>query len=201
MRERQPTTRLEGLVEELPLGEAHPPLVGLSVAMGVDDLQETGVGLLTDLSEVGAQLVLITAVGSLGAETTEGEGAVAGDGEVLDGISVEDLLSLTLRLLGDLHEASVDEEGDVDEQTIRIAAHIEGAEHDVRLEVAESLIDDILSGALDFGGGALELCGVADRQQGNVADVAPVGVLDGLTALRLLVKAGVVRSRRHCVFL
>jgi len=190
--------RLEALVEELPLGEAHPPLVGLPVAVSVEEVKEAHVGLLTDLLEVGAEGVLITTVGSLGAETTESEGAVAGDGEVLDCIGIENLLGLTLGLVSALHKAGVDVEGDVDEQTICVAAHVESAEHDVGLEVVESLIDDILRVHRGVRGRTLVLSGVTDGQQGDVADVPPVGILNGLATLRRLVKAGVICSRRHC---
>jgi len=191
--------RLEGLVQELPLGEAHPPLVGLSVAVSVEKVEEAHVGLLTDLSEVGAELLLITTVGGLGAETTKSEGAVAGDGKVLDGISIENLLSLTLGLVCALHEASIDVKGDVDEETIGIATHLEGAEHDICLEEVKSLIDDIILVHGGLGGRSLELCCVADGEDGNVADVPPVAVHDGLAALRSLVKASVISSRWHCV--
>jgi len=190
--------RLEALVQELPLGEAHPPLVRLSITMSIEEIEETHVSLLTDLLEVCTEGVLITTVGSLRAETTKGEGAVAGHGKVLDGISIENLLSLTLRLVSALHKAGVDVEGDVDEQTICIATHIESAEHDVSLEIAKSLIDDILRVHRSVRGRTLELSGVTDGKQGDVADVPPVIILDRLTTLRLLVKFGVICSRRHC---
>jgi len=192
------TVFLDGLVEELPLGEAHPPLVRLLVTMSVEELEETHVSLLTNLSEVGAHLLLITAVGSLGAETTKSESAVAGDSKVLDGIRIEDLLCLTLGLLCALHKASIDEESDVHEQTIGVATHIEGAEHDVGLEVVKSLVDDIVLVRGGLRSRALELGRVTNRKKRNIADVPPVGVLHGLAALRCLVKAGVICSRRHC---
>jgi len=190
-------TDLEALVEELPLGEAHPPLVGLSVTMGVEDIKETNISLLTDLLEVSAKGVLIAAVSGLGAETTKGKGAVARDSKVLDGVRVEDLVSLTLGLVSALHKASVDVEGDVDEQTIGIATHIECAEHDVGLEVVECLVNDILLVRGGVRSRALELGCVTDGQEGDVADVPPVAIRDGLSTLRLFVKASMISSRRH----
>mgnify|MGYP007115603480 CR=1 FL=1 len=49
--------RLEVLVEELPLGEAHPPLAGLVLAKGVHGLDETVAGLLPELGQVLTDLV------------------------------------------------------------------------------------------------------------------------------------------------
>jgi len=190
---------LKALVQELPLGEAHPPLVGLSITMSINDIKETNISLLTDLLEVGADDILITTVGGLGAETTEGEGLVTGDSKVLDGIRVEDLISLTLGFVSDLDEAGIDIEGDVDEQTIGITTHIESAEHDVGLEITKCLVDDIFLTSGGFRSRALSLCvDVTDRKKRNVADVSPVLVLNGLAALRSFVKLGVISSRRHC---
>jgi len=192
--------RLKGLVKELTLGEAHPPLVGLSITIGIENIKETNISLLTDLLEVSTDDFLITTVGGLGAETTKGESAVTGDGEVLDGISVEDLVSLTLRLVSALDKASVDVEGDVDEQTISIAAHIKGTEHDVGLEIAKCLVDDILLTSGGLRGGTLGLrVDVTDWQERNVADVPSIGVLHRLATLRGFVKASVISSRWHCV--
>jgi len=166
--------------------------------VSIEEVKETDISLLTDLLEVGAHGVLIATVGCLGAETTESKGAVAGDGKVLNCIGVENLFGLTLGLVGALDKAGVDVECDIHKQTVCITAHVESAEHDVGLEEVKSLIDDILLVASHVRSRALELSGVADGQQRDVADVPPVGVLHGLTALRLLVKASVISSRRHC---
>jgi len=189
---------LESLVKELPLGEAHPPLVRLSITVSIEEVKETDISLLTDLLEVGADNILVTTVCRLGAETTKSKGAITGNGKVLDGIRVKNLISLTLGLVSALHEACVDVEGDVDEQTIGVTAHIESAEHDVGLEEVKSLIDDILRVHGGVRSGALELCCVTDGQDRDVADVPPVAVLHRLTTIGFFVKAGMVSSRWHC---
>jgi len=188
---------LEGLVEELALLEAHPPLVGLCVAGAVDDVEETDISLLTDLLDVRAEEVGLTLVGRGGAETAEAEGAVAGHCEGLDGKGIEDLVSLALGLVGDLVEAGADVERDIDEETICIAAHLVVAEEDVRLEETDRLVDDVLAVASHRGCRSLELGRAANRKNRNLAHVATLGIGNGLALGARLIERRVISTHCH----
>merc|ERR1712070_67538 len=114
--------RLEVLVEELPLGEAHPPLAGLVLAEGVHGLDETVAGLLPELGQVLTDLVSLGTVGRVGDEASKSEVLVAGNREVLDGEVEEVLLGAALALVHHLVDGLRDVERQVDEDAVSRAS-------------------------------------------------------------------------------
>jgi len=86
----------------------------------------------------------------------------------------------------DLVEAGADVEGDVDEETVGEPAHLVVAEEDVRLEETDGLVDDVLARGKN-GCIALELATAAQGKDGDVADVAALGIRDRLALLAGLV--------------
>lgn len=165
--------------------------------VSVDDIKESGVSLLANLGEVGPEGLSLASVSRGGHEPAEAEGLVAGDREGLDGVRVEDLLGLTLGLVGDLVEAGGDVEGDVDEESVGVAKDLKVAEEDVGLEETEGLVDDVLLVAGALRGRTLE-GGGAEGEEGEVGNVLSVSEGDGLTLVLLLVELTVVCSRTHC---
>ena len=190
------TFGLDGLVKEFALGEADPPLIGLAVVVGVDDVEEAGVGLLADLGEVGPEGLGLAPVSGGSDKAAKAEGLVAGNGEGLDGVGVEDLLGLAFGLVGDLAEAGGDVKGDVDEKSVGIAKNLKVTEEDVGLEETEGLVDDVLLVGRALGGGTFVLAG-AEGEERQVGDVLPVSEGDGLPLVLLLVELTVVCSRTH----
>lgn len=142
----------ELLVEELPLCELHPELVGRAVGV-VDALDDLRDGRLAQLLEVRAQLLALA--GSLGrrevarerpARVARGEGRRRRE---------RHQRAQALRLGADLLallDALVDEEGQVDERAVGAAEDLEVAEEGVRAEEADGLLDYVLLGSCRGGG-------------------------------------------------
>merc|ERR1712070_542220 len=169
--------RLEVLVEELPLGEAHPPLAGLVLAKGVHGLDETVAGLLPELGQVLTDLVSLGTVGRVGDEASKSEVLVAGNREVLDGEVEEVLLGAALALVHHLVDGLRDVERQVDEDAVSRALDLVVPEQHVGLEEADRLIDDVglVSRASVAGSGTLVLG--LDGQHAHAAHDAKVGLL------------------------
>jgi len=167
---------VEGLVQELSLDPANPPLRGLSRAFVVNSLEESQSELVTELSEVLAAKLRLGSVLRVLDVTTKREVLVAGNGEVLDGELIENLVAFILRLTDKSREGLVSVQSQVDEESVSASHGLEVTEEHVGSEVVQGLIDDVLRLRVGLGGSrALNLS--LDGQNAQAANRASLDVV------------------------
>jgi len=135
--------RLQVLVQELSLVEAHPPLVWGILVLCEDSLRQTKTAFLAQLSEVQSHCVCFTSVRGIGHQTTQCKVSVSWEGKIFNCQLVESLFGAAFVLADKLQQGLRDVQRQVDQDAIRGAFDFKITEQHIGFEITDCFVDDI----------------------------------------------------------